>query len=187
MTSDEAPIYVPDENSPELPLPPSLPAKPFTFEEAITLLDEVTDNFPNPHDALEELMTCGSSMFEDVEELVEGRLSGDHFAILVPILIQLAFVFAPPGTLQPELNLDSMEDALDDLQEENPDEESLISGSRQPHVLKAVLKTMTEFNAAIPKNQPKLKKQELQFISLLLRVITDEFDAALRIEGATRH
>lgn len=184
---NDPPIYVPDENGPELPLPPTLPNKPFTFEECTALLDEVTEHFPNPHDALEELMACGSSLFEDVEELLDGRLSGEQFTILMPILIQVAFVFAHPGTLQPELNLDTMEEAFEDLMEERSvSNDDLIADSKQPHLLNVALRTLAEFNSNTPKGQQRLSGREMQIVSILLRVVIDEFDAAMRVEGAAR-
>lgn len=191
MASDhpeEQPLYVPDENGEELPLPLELPSKPFSEQECMMLLDEVADNFPNPHDALEELMACGSSMFDDVEELLEGFLTGDQFTILVPILIQIAFAFAPPGTLQPELNLDLMEEAMEEFMDDGAqqDEAAIIQYCRQPHLLKLALKTLVEFNANTPKKMRRLAANEMSIITLLLRVVIDEFDAAMRKPENTR-
>lgn len=184
---EESVVYVPDENGPELPLPPTLPAKPFTHSEVMELMDEVTDHFPNPHDALEELMSCGSSMFEDVEELLEGHLSAEKFTVLMPILIQIAFVFAHPGTLQPELDLDAMEEALEEFLDDGPgDADALISNSKQPELLKLSLQTLQEFNQQTPKGQEKLSSKDMAIVQLLLRVVIDEFDSALRKEGAAR-
>lgn len=184
--SQEETLYVPDENGPELPLPPSLPLKPFSDAECMELLDEVAENYPNPHDALEELMECGSSLFEDVEELLEGFLTEEQFTILVPLLIQIAFVFAPPGTLQPELNLDTMEDAMEDLLEDEHDDADLIEKCRQPALMKLGIQTLSEFNANAPKSMKRLQAREMHIVSVLLRVVIDEFDAALRLPGAAR-
>jgi hypothetical protein len=186
--SQEEETYIPDENGPELPLPLPLPTKPFTEAECMLLLDEVADNYPNPHDALEELMECGSSLFEDVEELLEGFLSEEQFTILVPLLIQIAFVFAPPGTLQPELNLDTMEDAMEELMEERGEQDSdeLMAQCRQPALLKLGLQTVAEFNAHAPKSMRRLQAKEMNIVTLLLRVVIDEFDVAMRLPGATR-
>jgi hypothetical protein len=182
----DAPLYVPDENGPELPLPPQLPIQPFHEQECIALLDEIADNFPNPHDALEELMECGSSMFEDVEELLDGFLGGDQFTVLMPLLIQIAFVFAPPGTLQPELNLDIMEDAMEELLDDDASDADLLANCRQPGLMKLCLQTLNEFNTNAPRNMRKLQPREMAIATVLLRVVIDEFDSAMRLPGAAR-
>ncbi len=185
--SQEEEIYVPDENGPELSLPLPLPAKAFSEADCMLLLDEVADNYPNPHDALEELMECGSSLFEDVEELLEGFLTEEQFTILVPLLIQIAFVFAPPGTLQPELNLDTMEDALEELMEDREhDQNELVAQCRQPALMKLGLQTVAEFNTHAPKSMRRLQAKEMGIVTLLLRVVIDAFDVAMRLPGATR-
>jgi hypothetical protein len=188
MSEETEAIYLPGEDTPELPLPLALPNQPFTEQECMLLLDEVAENFPNPHDALEELMECGSSLFEDVEELMEDYLSEEQFTILVPLLIQIAFVFAPPGTLQPELNLDTMEAALEDLLEDRAqqDEAEVVTECRQPALLKLGLQTLAEFNTHAPKGMIRLQAREMGIVTLLLRVVIDEFDAALRVPGAAR-
>jgi hypothetical protein len=188
MPEDSEAIYVPDENGPELPLPPSLMPQPLNEQQCMELLDEVAENFPNPHDALEELMECGSTLFEDVEELVENYLSEDQFTILVPLLIQIAFAFAPPGTLQPQLNLDSMEDAMEDLTEDQTDRDpqEIVTECRQPALLKLALQTVREFNTHLRKGPSRLQAREMGIVTLLLRVVIDEFDAAMRLPGVTR-
>lgn len=176
-----------DDEGPELPLPPALSAQPISEEHALLLLDEVADRFPNPHDALEELLSCGSTLFDDVVELVEGKLSEQQFTIIVPILIELAFAFAPPGTLQPELNLDTMEEAFKRLLDEDEiDNAALIHGSKQPHLLRTVINVLTEINSQLPRNTARLENQDLYFAKAIFRVVADEFDTAMRLEGGTR-
>lgn len=175
-----------DEDGPELPLPPALSPQPISQELATLLLDEVAERFPNPHDALEELLACGSTLFDDVIELVEEKLGEPQFAIIVPVLIELAFAFAPPGTLQPELNLDTMEDALEELLDDGEiDPASLIHGSKQPHLLRAAIDILTEINSQIPRTATRLNSAELCFATVLLRVVSDEFDTALRLDPST--
>ena len=187
MPDEDSITYVPDEDGPELALPPALPAKPFTAEEAELLLDEVMEIFPDPHAALEELLECGSEIFDDVEELLADRFTAAQFSLLLPILIQVSFAFAPPNTLQPELDLDEMEKSFPDLLSgDAKDVHKLIAESRQPHLLESVLTRLRDFNTNIAPKKERLNPAHFQIAQALMRVIVDAFDAALRQPSATR-
>ena len=181
--SEEPAEHGSDEEGELLPLPPALPGPPFTAEEATALLDEVVVMFDDPHAALEELLECDGQVFDDVEELLGGKLSQEEFAVLMPILIQVSFAFAPPGTLQPELDLDKMEAMLPGVLASRGRE--MIAASRQPHLLEAVLGCLQECNQGVPAEE-RLKGEKLALAEGVLRVVVDGFDAAMRAEGAAR-
>ncbi len=187
MPDEDSITYVPDEDGPELALPPALPAKPYTAEESEMLLDEVMEIFSDPHEALEELLECGSEIFDDVEELLADRFTADQFSLLLPILIQISFAFAPPNTLQPELDLDVMEKSfLDLLNGDAKDVHKLIAESKQPHLLESALARLRDFNTNIAPKKERLNPALFQIAQALLRVVVDAFDAALRQPGAAR-
>lgn len=187
MPDEDSITYVPDEDGPELALPPALPARPFSAEESELLLDEVMEIFSDPHAALEALLECGSEIFDDVEELLANRFTADHFSLLLPILIQISFAFAPPDTLQPELDLDAMEKCFPDLLNgDAKDVHKLIAESKQPHLLESVLTRFSEFNTNVAPKKDRLNPALFQIAQALLRVVVDAFDTALRQPGATR-
>ena len=187
MPEEDSITYVPDENGPELALPPALPAKPFSAEESELLLDEVMETFSDPHEALEELLECGSEIFDDVEELLTDRFTAGQFSLLLPILIQISFAFAPPDTLQPELDLDAMEKSfLDLLNGDANDVHKLIADSKQPHLLETACSRLQEFNTNVAPKKDRLNPALFQIAQALLRVVVDAFDTALRQPGATR-
>jgi hypothetical protein len=169
--------------------PPPLPPQPLTLEEVSVRLRQAMAPFATAAEAMAELEAQGATWLDDLYELTEGRLSEEQFSVLVPLLLQVWFAFVPPGCTAPDLGLEDLISAGDDVaadlqQTLEPGGPSvmdvLFDRCRQPMLAQAAAGELLNLQAQLPKKQRFNQDEKLSAL-VTLRTAIDALDRALRL------
>jgi hypothetical protein len=135
-----------------------------------------------------ELAAQGATLLEDLRKLTGEGLSDEHFALLLPPLLQAWFAFVPQGCAAPDLDIADLASAWEEvmtdlerpLKERGPSvEEVLFDHCRQPVLAKAIAGEMLNSQAQLPKKQRFSEDHQLTAL-IALRSTIDALDRALR-------
>jgi len=173
---------------PELPPAPPLPNRPFTFDEVNRRMRAAFEPFEMAADALRQMETDGCTLIDDVDEVTVDLVDDDSFPLLIPLLANIWFTFAPLGTRGPNLTRADLRDAiqreslslLDALKSKTPAAlDRYIGSGPQPNLSKAIMGLVLSSAEVMPKTQrPSPEMQGV--LSAVLRAVIAELDRAHR-------
>lgn len=181
---DDAPSLA----DPSLPPAPPLPPGPFSLEEAGERLRAAMEAFDLAADATEAMEAAGSTLIDDVDEITVGLLDDEMFPLLIPFLIQTWFVFAPPGTRGPQIDLDRLAAGI------RTEMESIMTALRgrsdagfnrffrsgpQPDLTMALATMMLESTSTLPKKSRPIPETQA-VMACVLKAVVAELDFATR-------
>ena len=176
--------------NPNLPPAPRLPNRPFTFDEVQDRTRAAFDLFEFAADALDTLEANGCTIIDDVGAVTEELVDDDAFSLLVPMLANVWFVFAPHGTRGPNLPRTVLRDAiqrevlalLDMLKLKTPSVlDKYLDSGPQPALAKSVMGMIVQGAKTLPKKlRPAMEKQSV--LGAVLRAVIAELDRAHRHE-----
>lgn len=165
--------------------PPRLVGPPLSEEEAFEHIGQVMGRFGTAAQALGELDSSGSTLLEDVEELVEGWLPDREMPYFVPILLQAWFALVPPGVRAPVLDRDRIRRELVSLVGAARElagrtfSDHVIDTCQQPGVMAVLVTNLVLASEKSPRSS-RPSREAAGALVLLLRVIIDELDRTLR-------
>lgn len=173
---------------PSLPPAPRLTNRPFTHDEVQERLRAAFKTAESAAEMLDDLCDDGCTLIDDVKE-VTGRLLDDQSAILlIPLLAQVWFSFAPPGTRGPNLPRAILRDAiqremvslLDMLKLKTPAAlDQYMESGPQPALAKSVMGLAMHAAELMPKRQ-RPSPEKLAVLGAVLRAVIAELDRAHR-------
>lgn len=176
------------EDGPPLSEPPRLVGAPWTFEEAKDRLRDGVECFATAAAALEALQETQSTLIEDAIEVLDENLDEAGSAILATLMLQVAFAFCPPGTRQPEVNLEILTDAFQQELRKlaqaaqalapNPVAQQL-EDSAQPNFVKLLALNLFASREELPKKQ-RPRVESMIPLLLFLKCVVDLYDESLR-------
>lgn len=174
--------------NPRLPCAPRLPKRPFTFDEVQDRTRAAFDLFEFAADALDRLEADGCTLIADVGAVTGELVDDNAYGLLVPMLANVWFVFAPPGTRGPNLSRTVLRDAiqreslrlLDMLKLKSPAAlEDYLESGPQPALAKSIIGMILHGAETLPKKQrPAPEKQAV--LGAVLRGVIAELDRAHR-------
>lgn len=190
-TDDDGEDFAEDDEpvgDPSLPPAPPLPGEPFAAEEVQRRCQAALERFDLAEDALAEMTRCGSTLIEDVEDVVNHLLAEEDVAFVIPFLIQIWAAFVPPGHRGPVLDPDRLESAVRNrleelmaaLREGHAEEmEECFARTPQPALSMGIAAMLLESMNGLPrKHRPKPEKQAI--MACVLCAAVEEMDTACR-------
>jgi hypothetical protein len=170
------------------PQPPSLPAEPFDFDEAIDRLQAGIDAFETALEAEKELYASGATILEDAEQLTMDDLTENEFYFAIPFLLETWFAFVPPGCRAPEISLPGLERAFASNMHKmeasaksssTKELESFLQSGAQPAMMTALLSGFLKAARTSPKDI-RPSPGALSVTLALLASLVEALDQALR-------
>lgn len=169
------------------PSAPVLIGPPLELEQAFDRLDGVMQSLATAGAGMDELDRSGSTVLADADELAGDWMTDDEFSYFVTFVLQAWFVLVPCGVRAPALRLPVMQAAFAEgerlLRKGNDDArqslERFSGDCRQPALLHALLAGIMAGAGKVPKKM-RPSPQAIVGMSLVLRVVLDELDQALR-------
>lgn len=188
------PIQEPLGTVPDLEPPPPLPRKPFSSDKAGAKMQAVMNVFETALEAEEEMLCCGSTLLDDVGEVLTGLVDENELFALMPILIQVWFVLVPPGCAAPVIEFEDFEKAFHhelELLEQSARENradwylDMFSRGQQPGLMTVaagqISLLFTEGPADVPMNP-----RSLPYLLAALKASIDVTDKAVREQFGER-
>lgn len=172
---------------PTRPAAPVLTEPPLTLDQALARLDQVLAGLATAADGFDELDLSGSTLFDDIEQLADGRLDDAGFDYLVPFALQAWFSLVPKGVRAPALRRHAMQAAISSAEAElrlvdqgGPRAfERFGLACRQPALFEALVAGIMQSVGKVPKAM-RPAPQGIVGMLLILRVLLDELDQARR-------
>jgi hypothetical protein len=173
---------------PDLEPPPPLPRKPFSTDKAGAKMQAVMNVFETALEAEEEMLYCGSTLLDDVGEVLTGLVDENELSALMPILIQVWFVLVPPGCTAPVIEFEDFErafhlemDLLEKAALENRSDWHLnmFSGGQQPGLMTVAAGQITLLFTEGPADVP-MNLRSLPYLLVALKASIDVTDKAVR-------
>ena len=171
-----------------LPPAPQLSVEPMSFEEASGRLSAALDTFDTAADAMNELGRSGATLLEDAGDITGDLLDDEHYAFVVPYLLQAWFALVPVGCRAPRLEYDALEQsfvrALSSLTAllQAPSAEGVLrylEGGPQPALVQLLAGRVMEACSKASK-QERPPAEALPVMLALLKAVVEGLCAALR-------
>ncbi|MBL6765395.1 MAG: hypothetical protein ISQ14_10605 [Verrucomicrobiae bacterium] len=93
------------------PPAPKLPRKDLSFREIEIRDRNASEAFETAGDAIDELYDSGSTIIDDLEDAVDGQLTGNAFAQNIPFIFHAWYTLVPPGAAAPKISPKEVRDA----------------------------------------------------------------------------
>jgi hypothetical protein len=174
--------------NPNLPRAPRLPNRPFTYDEAEKRGRAAFALYESAAETMDAMAADGCTLIDDVDEVTADLVDDDSFALLIPLLAQVWFVFVPAGTRGPNLPRAVLRDAiqreafslLDAVKAKSPAAlERFMQSGPQPALAQAMMGLVMQGAEVMPRNQrPSMEQQGI--LGAVLRAVIAELDHAHR-------